>query len=361
MRAAVYHGRGDIRIEEVADPEPGPGEVVLRIAAAGICGTDAHEYAAGPAMFPISVPHPVTGHIGPLIPGHEFSGTVVERGTGVDGFDDGALVVSGAGISCGHCIYCRRGRTNLCELYATVGLQRHGALAEYCAVPASTCLAVGEFDITADAATLAQPMAIAVHAMRRGDLHEHDQAVIIGAGGIGAFLTFAAASTSARIVVIDLDDERLQLAERLGAERVWRPEPDASARDALDLDPGYPTVVYEVSGSRAGLQTALELLPPGGRLVQVSLHGAPSEIALRSIALREQEIVGTNAHVRATDLPEALRLLDARRDSWSDVAPVAVALPDLVAEGLAPLVSGTNHQVKILVDPWADATRLTTM
>lgn len=361
MRAAVYHGRRDIRIEEVADPEPGPGELLLRIAAAGICGTDAHEYTAGPAMFPITEAHPVTGHVGPLIPGHEFSGTVVARGPGVDGFEDGALVVSGAGISCGHCIYCRRGRTNLCERYATVGLQRHGALAQYCAVPASTCLPVGEFDITADAAALAQPMAIAVHAMRRGNLREDDEAVIIGAGGIGAFLTFAAASTGARITVIDLDDERLRLAERLGARRVWRPEPGVSARDALDLESGSPTVVYEVSGSRAGLQTALQILPPGGRMVQVSLHGAPSEIALRSIALREQEVVGTNAHVRATDLPEAVRLLAARRDPWRDVAPVAIALPGLVAEGLEPLASGTNDHVKTLVDPWADATRGTSM
>ena len=361
MRAAVFHGRGDIRVEEVPDPAPGRGELLVRIHASGICGTDAHEYAHGPSMFPIDGPHPVTGHSGPLIPGHELSGTVAAVGDDVSGFADGEFVVSGAGISCGECVPCRRGRTNLCLHYASVGLQRHGGLAQYCAVPAATCLAVDTDVIPPDAATLAQPMAIAVHAMRRGRLDRSGEAVIVGAGGIGAFLTYAAAATGAPVKVIDLHPGRLRLAEALGADQVWRPQPGVDVRRALDLRPGYPTVVYEVSGSRAGLATALAALPPGGCLVQVSLHDAPSEIALRDLALREQEIVGTNAHVYADDLPTALRLLAARQAPWDDIAPVAIGLDQLVPEGLDPLVRGSADRIKTLVDPWIDGPRPTRM
>lgn len=113
-------------------------------------------------MFPIAIPDPVTGHSGPMIPGHEIVGRVVAVGEAVNGFSEGALVVSGAGISCGRCPWCRRGRTNLCERYATVGLQRHGGLAEFVAVPAGTCVDVAPYGLAPDVAALAQPMSIGV-------------------------------------------------------------------------------------------------------------------------------------------------------------------------------------------------------
>jgi (R,R)-butanediol dehydrogenase/meso-butanediol dehydrogenase/diacetyl reductase len=103
MRAAVMHGRKDIRIEELPRPVPGPDELVLEVHAAGVCGTDLGEYLKGPSMFPIPGPHPITEHKGPMIPGHEFGGRIVEKGADVDGFAEGELLASGAGISCGTC------------------------------------------------------------------------------------------------------------------------------------------------------------------------------------------------------------------------------------------------------------------
>jgi D-arabinose 1-dehydrogenase-like Zn-dependent alcohol dehydrogenase len=176
MRAAVYHGRRDVRIEEVPIPVAGPGELLLRVGTVGIFGTDAHEFAAGPSLFPVDARHPISGHQGPLIPGHELSGTVVEVGAGIEGFAPGMLVVTGAGVSCGECHWCRRGSTNLCASYSTVGLQRDGGLAGFVAVPSVTCIDVGPYGLSADTAALAQPMSIAVHAMRRGRLELGDGA-----------------------------------------------------------------------------------------------------------------------------------------------------------------------------------------
>ena len=137
MKAARYHGRLDIRIEDVPTPVPADDELLLAVAAVGICGTDAAEFAHGPTMFPIDHAHAVTGHRGPMMPGHEFSGTVVAAGRDVSGFAEGDLVTSGAGVSCGVCANCRAGRTNLCDRYFTIGLNRDGALAELTTVPAS--------------------------------------------------------------------------------------------------------------------------------------------------------------------------------------------------------------------------------
>lgn len=357
----MFHGRGDVRIEAVEDPVPEPGELLLRIHASGICGTDAHEFAHGPTMMPLYEPHLVTGHVGPTIPGHELAGTVVGLSSDVNGFAIDDLVVSGAGIWCGECVQCGRGRTNLCLRYATLGLQRDGGLAQYCRVPAATCRAVAPYGLAPDVATLAQPMAVATHAMRRGRLTGNDHAVVIGAGGIGAFLTFAAVVQGAHVTVVDLDTARLDLAARLGAHEVVVPQPDVPARQWLPVPPGFPTVVYEVSGSPAGLATGRTLVSAGGRLVVVGLQPAPAELDLRDLTLREVEVIGTNAHVCDDDLPHALGLLAAREESWSDVAPVALGLDDLVADGLEPLASGRSQRIKTLVDPWISARRATQM
>jgi (R,R)-butanediol dehydrogenase/meso-butanediol dehydrogenase/diacetyl reductase len=361
MRAAVFHGQGDVRIDEVADPTPTPGDLLVEVRAVGICGTDAHEFASGPHMFPINTRHAHSGHVGPMIPGHEFTGVVRHVGEGVTGFAEGDLIASGAGISCGECIQCRRMRTNLCEKYATVGLQRNGALAQYVSVPASTCLQVTPFGLTSDAAALAQPMSIAVHAMRRGRLGGEDQAVIIGAGGIGAFLTYAVASVTENVAVVDLDEERLKIADALGASQVLQTgDADAVAQAVRDWGMD-PTVIYEVSGTISGLKTALSVLPRGGRLVLVGLQGQAVEWDVRTLSLIEHELIGTNAHVCAHDMPTSLELLAKRSEPWTDIAPVALPLDELVEEGLKPLVERRSTRIKTLIDPWAAKARPTQM
>jgi (R,R)-butanediol dehydrogenase/meso-butanediol dehydrogenase/diacetyl reductase len=360
VRAAVFHGTRDVRVEDVAGPVLGRGDLLLRVAATGICGTDGAEYAVGPRMFPVLERNARTGHVGPMIPGHEIAGVVEEAADGVDGFERGDLVVTGAGVSCGTCARCREGRTNLCERYATVGLQRHGGLAQFVAVPASTCVAAPP-GLTPDAAALGQPMAIAVHSMRQGWPKPNELALVIGAGGIGAFLVYALAATGIRTVAVDLDDERLSTARALGAALTIRPQNDVPPAEVVRSQVGEADVVYEVTGTERGVAAAMNVVRPGGRVVVIGLAERPREIDLRAITLREQSVHGTNAHVVAVDLPEALRLLAARTEPWSDVAPLALSLDRLVPDGLEPLADGRSTRIKTLIDPWAVETRPTRM
>ncbi len=359
MRAAVFHGAGDVRVEDVAVPTPGEGELLLEVHAAGICGTDASEFIHGPKMFPVFVQDHITGHVGPMIPGHEFGGRVVEIGSCVDTFRVGDLVASGAGISCGHCLRCKAGRTSLCVSYSTVGLQRNGALAQYCAVPSATCLDVRAFGLTDDSAALAQPMAIAVHSMRRGRLKAGEEVMVIGAGGVGAFLIYAAAQAGAKVVACDLDAARLEIAGALGASEVVQVEADIPLAELARSLVGRVAVVYEVSGSPQGLEAGLQVLSTGGRLVAVGLQARLHQVDLRRITLTEVELIGTNAHVCTVDLPEAVGLLARRVEGWEDVAPIALPLDDLVEEGLIPMVEGRRSRIKTLLDPWADTVRTT--
>jgi len=358
MMAAVYHGNRDIRVEEVPTPTPAPGELLLEVHSAGICGTDASEYAHGPFQYPITKRHPVTGHLGPMIPGHEPAGRVVSWGEGVVGYAEGDLVASGAGISCGECPACLAGHTNFCKTYNTVGLQRNGSLAQYCAIPASCCLNVQGLGLTDDSAALSQPMSIAVHSTRQGLLQDGQHALLLGAGGIGAFIIYCILQTGARVTAVDLDTERLEIARRLGAHKVIQASPDVSLRDQLIDQVEQPVdVVYETTAHQGGVAAAMELLVPRGRLVMVGLTGGLMPVDLRRLTLREVALVGTMAHAFPADFPEAVRLLGTRQGGWNDLAPLALPLTDLVEGALIPMAEGRSQRIKTLFDPWVDSAR----
>jgi (R,R)-butanediol dehydrogenase/meso-butanediol dehydrogenase/diacetyl reductase len=341
------------------DPEPGAGELLLQVHAAGVCGTDAAEWQHGPSIYAVPGPHPITGHRGPLIPGHELSGRVVARGSGVLGFDDGTLVACGAGYVTDPNEDLARVRPNMAKSYATVGLQRNGGLAHYVAVPAECCLDVGPFGLNGDAAALAQPMAIAVHSFHRGRPKPGESALVIGAGGIGAFLIYAAVAFGLRVAVADLSTDRLEIAASLGADVLLGPDEIANMEAQLAEHGLVVPLIYEVTGSEAGLRASLRIGEAmGARIVVVGLHDEPRAIDLRRVTLREIELLGTNAHVCGTDLPQAVRLL-ARRGDWSDIAPQAFPLDDALDEGIVPIAERRSTRVKTLIDPWVSEPRAT--
>ncbi|WP_354500168.1 alcohol dehydrogenase catalytic domain-containing protein [Mycetocola sp. 2940] len=344
MRSAVLQDVGQLSVTETPIPTPGPGEVRIRVGVCGVCGSDATEFGRG-----LVLAQP------PVTLGHEFAGVVDAVGPDVSSPPVGATVVCGAGISCGSCKPCLSGRTNLCRNYTTIGFHHDGGLAGYVTAPASILLDVTESGLPMDTLGLTQPMAIAVHAVRRSGLSAGQDAVIIGAGGIGAFITVAAAATGARVLVVDLNDDRLELARALGATATLNagagPLPERLDELGMDVD-----VFFEVSGSGAGLRSVLDAARPGATIVPVGIQRGEPELPLGRWTLNEYTIVGTVAHVFADDFPEAVRLLGTRPD-WSDIARDVIPL-DLVAEqALRPLLEGHGSQIKTLVDPWISEPR----
>ncbi|MBX3094947.1 MAG: alcohol dehydrogenase catalytic domain-containing protein [Cryobacterium sp.] len=344
MRAAVLHAVDDLRIAEQPIPTPGRGEVLIRVGVCGVCGSDATEFSRGPVLT-----------VMPVTLGHEFAGTVEALGEGVTGLAVGATVVCGAGISCGDCKPCREGRTNLCRSYTTLGLQHDGGLAGFVVSPADILLDVSDTGLALDTLGLVQPMSIAVHAVRRSGLRAGQDAVIVGVGGIGAFITFAAVSVGARVLVVDLNESRLELATALGASATLKAG-ESSLRDHLVTLGMDPDVYFEVSGSAPGLASVLDAAEPGATIVPVGIQRGEPALPLGSWTLREYTIVGTVAHVVKDDMPEAVRLLGTRED-WSDIASEVLPLELVVSEGLAPLIDGSAAQIKTLIDPWISARR----
>jgi (R,R)-butanediol dehydrogenase/meso-butanediol dehydrogenase/diacetyl reductase len=311
MKAAVYHSAGDVRIEERDVPTPSAGEALLKVLRSGMCGTDASEYKSGPKIFATQTKHPVSGHHGPMILGHEFIGEIVGDVDTASGFTTGDVVASGAGISCGTCKRCTELRTNLCEKYVTLGLNRDGGMAEYVAVPTSTLVKIPA-GLSLDAAGIAQPLAVGLHAARRAGVRDGDRVLLIGAGAIGTFVLAGLKNLfTAEVTVLDFGGSRLERAARLGADHTVEVGENAEADVRKIFGDAGIDVIIEASGAPGQLQFAIGLVKRGGNILQVGLPSTKQEIDVHKIVMSEINIQTTLAHVCDQDLGPALKILGA--------------------------------------------------
>ena len=348
MKAAVYYGAHDVRIEERPTPARGDGEVLLRVLRSGMCGTDATEWRSGPHLFAIGdVPHPTSGHTGPLIMGHEFIGEVVEAPAG-SAFSVGDRVASGAGVWCGECPRCLEGRTNLCWSYRTLGLNVDGGMAEFVAAPELMLAAIPD-GLSLDAAGLSQPLAVGLHAARRSGVADGDRVVLIGAGAIGTFVLAGVQSLAdAELTVVDFAGPRLDRAARLGATRIIPAGENIVSEVLAAVDPRGADLVIEASGAPGQLANAIRMVRSGGTILQVGLPAEPPEVDIHSLVIREITLRTTNAHVFAQDLGPALDLL-GRGTLAAELLDSVHPLGDL-AEQLERLATG-RLEGKVLFDP----------
>jgi (R,R)-butanediol dehydrogenase/meso-butanediol dehydrogenase/diacetyl reductase len=324
--------------------------VLLKVAAASLCGTDVSEFDRGPIMVPLHGRHRASGHHGPTILGHEFTGTVVDVGAGVDPGLLGHRVVPGAGHWCTRCARCAEGRPNLCNDYYLFGIHTHGGMAEMASVPASMCHRVPEGCADTDAA-IAQPLAVALHAVRRSRLGVGETAVVIGVGGIGAFvLAAAAARKPGLLIAVDINAERATRALTLGADLALDARTD-DVTDAVRTAIGGADVVYEAAGRPETLRLAISLTRPGGRVQMIGIQPAPVTLDLHDAVVGEINLLSSNGHICGEDLPEALALLEGS-ELGTQVIGHTIGLSDVSAQGLAAMADGkTNGKVVVRIRP----------
>jgi (R,R)-butanediol dehydrogenase/meso-butanediol dehydrogenase/diacetyl reductase len=343
MKAVVWHGRRDVRYGDVPDaPDPGPGEVRVRVAWCGICGSDLHEYLHGPFVIPTR-PHPTTGRCAPVVLGHEISGVVESVGVGVGGIDVGRPVALNALIPCGDCDMCRAGRPVLCRILAHLGQSADGGLAEAVTVPADMVV-TAEADVPLDLLALAEPLAVAWRCVRRAGLRRGDRLLVLGAGPIGlAVAQVARLVHDCRVTVADVADARLRMARGTGL-------------DTLDPTGDRPSAewshVVDCTGSPQALGTALDLLAPGGTVLLAGLPPRPSELDVARLVLREATVGTALGHTVPEDLTPAVRLLEQGLISADTLVTDRIRLADTVELGLETLAGpDRDHHLKVLVKP----------
>ncbi len=289
MLECKVHGALDLRIVDVPEPEPGPGEVLLRLGAAGICGSDMHYYLhGGVGSFRIREP---------LTPGHEASGVVQAVGAGVTRVAPGDRVAVNPSRPCGACPACREGRENLCasmRFYGSASVYPHvqGLFREMFVVPQAQCV-VARGDVSLAELAMSEPLSVALHsAMRAGNLMGK-RVLVTGSGTIGCMMVIAARlGGAAHVAVTDVVDHPLEVARTLGADLALRS--DRLDGRSLAQAAGEPDVAFEVSGAPAAFAAAIETVRRGGIVVQVgTLPAEGMHVAVNQIMARELDVRGS--------------------------------------------------------------------
>ncbi|HRW04298.1 MAG TPA: 2,3-butanediol dehydrogenase [Caldilineaceae bacterium] len=353
MKAARWHARHDIRIDNIPEPTaPGPGEVIIKVGACGICGTDLEEYTDGPLFIPVDTPNPLTGRKAPLTMGHEFAGEVVEVGKGVTKFKPGDHLAPDVLLYCGECYWCQRHQVILCDHLAALGQMGDGGLAEYCKVPVKMAIPIPN-GLSDDHAAMAEPLSVAVRAVRRGRLAPGERVAIFGGGTIGLFcLQVALAAGAGEIFVVEPLPGRRALAQQLGASAVIDPGAADPVEVVRQLTGGIgPDLVLETAGVAPVTPVAIHAARKGGRIVLVGIPVAPTSFNFFEVVFTEKEIIGSLSHVYDEDYATAVRWLADGRIQAEPLISVRIPLDRLVEDGLQRLAAQAAETLKVLVKP----------
>ncbi len=352
MRAARFHGKSDIRLEDVAEPAiKSSDDVLVEVAYCGICGTDLHEYMVGPIVTPVT-PHPLTGVTLPQTLGHEFSARVVEAGSEVTDVKVGDRVAIMPAIVCGRCDFCRRGLGHLCVRFACTGLSAEtGGLAQYAVLKEYQVSTLPDTVSDLEGAVV-EPACVAAYGIDRVGVHGGDVVLVTGAGPIGVLSAmYADALGASNVIIAEPNPNRAALARAMDIGPVADPTADGFADLIADLTGGRGVdVVAECSGSTPGLTTAMNSVRSRGSIVQTGLHTKPATLDAMRLSEKDISYVGSWCYL-ITDWPRIIRLIAAGKYPVSKAVTAQIALENVVPQGFDILVNPTGDQLKVLVSP----------
>lgn len=343
MKALVLEEYNRLVYKEMPDPVAGPGDVLVKVEACGICGSDVHGLDGS------------TGRrIPPLIMGHEAAGTIEALGPGVEGWGAGERVTFDSTIYCGRCWHCRRGEINLCDNRRVLGVscgdyRQHGAFAEYVVVPARVLYRLPDA-IGFEQATMVEALSIAMHGVSRITVQLNDTALVVGAGMIGLLaVQVLKAAGCGQLIAVDLVPERLELASRLGADVVVNPEKTDPKEEVLALTSGRGAdIAVEVVGISAAIQAAVSGLRKGGSLVLIGNISPKVDLPLQAVVTRELSLYGSCAS--RGEYPACLDLIARRTVDVEALISASAPLAD-GASWFKRLYERETDLLKVILKP----------
>lgn len=338
MKAISYYGIQNIRCEDKPVPQCGAGQVLIRIAYAGICGSDLHIYNKG--MFIQNIPE---------IMGHEFSGTVAGTGAGVTSFKVGDKVTANPMVTCGECVACRTGFPGSCSQLGFIGEVRPGAYAQYIVLPEKDVVAAPNHADLKQLA-LAEPLAVALNICEKASLKENDRVLIVGPGPIGLLTLLAARAVYGvkDITVMGRSKARLELAAKLRAKVITGGSSGSPDTDSSDCTDGFYDVVIEAAGNASAFNTAVSHVLPGGRVYVVSIFEDDFIFDINEIVAKQISVTGCNVY-STEHIRQAAELI---ADGKVDVTPLisGVYRPEECSDAFRALCSKDKKVAKILFE-----------
>ncbi len=340
MRAAVFYGpHQPLRIESVPEPELNAGEILVKVAACGLCHTDLHY-----------IDHDVpTVKKPPMILGHEAAGTVALVGPEVDHFREGDRVLLPTMLTCGQCAACRSGRENICQNMRMFGNDIDGAYAEYIKAPAKSVFILPAEIPLIEGSIVADALTTPYHAVKnRAEVRSGDNVVVYGCGGVGLNVIQFANLAGGQVIAVDISDEKLAWARQLGARVTLNPRQEEVVRTVRKLTGGGADIAIEAIGNPATMREAFSTLHPGGRLVVVGYSDHEVAFTAGRIMYREMEIRGSLG-CRSVDYPRVIELVRSGRVQLEPLVTARFPLAEINA-GLDTLRQGKGIRSVVVMD-----------
>lgn len=336
MRAVRLESIGSMIMRTVEKPVARPGELIVRVLAAGICGSDRHMYKG---EYPTAIP---------VTLGHEFCGIVEEVGDGIPSFAGGELVTVDSNIACGTCAACRRGRPNLCARLTAIGVTRDGGFADYVAVPCGQAFTLPS-DLDPVHGAFCEPLACCIHAFDKADIRPGDSVAILGGGVIGLLMVqLARLAGASQVILITRQLSRREAALRLGATHTFDPASSDTVASVRDVTQGGADVVIECAGVADTLQTGLRMARRGGTFVLFGVTPAGIEVPVLPFDLLVNEVDVRPAYLNPFTHSRAAAMVASGALELDSLVTKAIGLEEVAGVvGSAPLPG----EIKVIVRP----------
>jgi (R,R)-butanediol dehydrogenase/meso-butanediol dehydrogenase/diacetyl reductase len=334
MKAAVFYGERDIRVEKVDDPVPSEGELLLRPCYCGICGSDLDAYNRG--MYAPGV-----------VLGHEFSAEVVDVGPAVTEWEPGDLVVANSIIPCNTCTFCHKGRYSLCNDLKMPGISMNGGLAELVVLPSDILVPIPE-SVSVQEAALTEPLSVVLHGVSMITVNPGETVLVVGAGTIGLFaLQVARISGASFAAVSELNGFRRNLASQVGAHHVIDPAHSNVSVEFEELAGEGADLVIECTGAAPAASETFSLVKKGGTVLVLGLSEEPVEADFMTALLNELNY--QFSYCGYAEFPAALNLIAKGMVDARSLITKEISLEHVVDKGFQHLLNPDSNDVKILV------------
>ena len=352
MKALLYYGNKDIRLEEIEKPTPKSNEAFVKVTYTSLCATDIEELQYVPLWIQTTTPNPLSGKKVPLVMGHEISGVVDSVGDINNKNLIGTRVVINNVLTCGNCFWCQSGHHAVCPSMAVAGLSADGGLQEYMVWPIKNIIPVPD-SISDEEISLLEPATIAVHAVRKSGIKPGDIAVVVGCGTVGLLTLQTLLAAGAIVIAVDIKEKKLNLAKKFGATNIFKVEKNVSylykqiLSNTNNIGPDY---VFETAGAKESPEISVNIARRGGTIILVGIYSQKPVFDFNQIVSLEKKVIGSVA-AENNDMQHAVNLVSKGTIKLKPLITETIKLSNVIEDGFKKMLDSDKEIFRIIVKP----------